>query len=315
MKATARRSSRGSIHAIVSMILAGLCTALLLRGYVDAGWVDQRSPMGLTRRCVGATTRFMVRNIDLPEAIILYGRSACLTENTQPPTLREGLAQFLAYCHADQAVITIIDDGALLEQLPPSNTFHVDPIWNQVGLSSYCQIRTATKSIPPPNPIDICGILDSAMIQPLAFGGSAGFGASQNREPPRAPLPSRTVVFTTTADQVRAARAAGTRVMALLLDGAFDDEGLADAAMERFLDICVDDIATPGSFWLNPSHPRDDYGNKVDPYDLIQEALAGTGSVTTRTFVVGNDNGERSSDNNASGDDELERILRDLAPL
>ena len=35
--------------------------------------------------------------------------------------------------------------------------------------------------------------------------------------------------------------------------------------------ITVDDIATPGSFWLNPPQPKDDEGNGVDVLSIIEE--------------------------------------------
>ena len=34
--------------------------------------------------------------------------------------------------------------------------------------------------------------------------------------------------------------------------------------------INMDDIAMPGSFWLNPPHPKDDEGNGVDVLSVIQ---------------------------------------------
>lgn len=34
--------------------------------------------------------------------------------------------------------------------------------------------------------------------------------------------------------------------------------------------INMDDIAMPGSFWLNPPHPKDDEGNGVDVLSVIE---------------------------------------------
>ena len=34
--------------------------------------------------------------------------------------------------------------------------------------------------------------------------------------------------------------------------------------------IYMDDIAMPGSFWLNPPHPKDDEGNGVDVFSVIK---------------------------------------------
>ena len=74
---------------------------------------------------------------------------------------------------------------------------------------------------------------------------------------------------------------------------------LADAVVD-IIDFGVDDIATPGSFWLNPPHPRDDEGNAVDPYNLAYGSPSSSPS---------------SSDDNEIDDDQLRAILADLAPL
>ena len=47
------------------------------------------------------------------------------------------------------------------------------------------------------------------------------------------------------------------------------DNDLADGIVPDWDMITVDDIATPGSFWLNPPHPRDDESNAVDPEQVI----------------------------------------------
>jgi hypothetical protein len=50
-----------------------------------------------------------------------------------------------------------------------------------------------------------------------------------------------------------------------------NDNLLADAVLSLdWSSIGMDDIATPGSFWLNPPHPKDDAGNSVDVEAVIE---------------------------------------------
>jgi hypothetical protein len=50
-----------------------------------------------------------------------------------------------------------------------------------------------------------------------------------------------------------------------------NDNPLADAVLDLdWSSIRMDDIATPGSFWLNPPHPKDDDGNRVDVEAVIE---------------------------------------------
>jgi hypothetical protein len=108
-------------------------------------------------------------------------------------------------------------------------------------------------------------------------------------------------VLATTLEQTRAARLAGMRVISC------HDNDLADAVLfGPDIDFGLDDIATPGSFWLNPPHPRDDEGNRVDPYALAEQMIHAQG--------------DSESENDAAqqeemDDDEFDEILADLAPL
>jgi hypothetical protein len=158
--------------------------------------------------------------------------------------------------------------------------------------------RHATREAP--NPKDLWEAIESLIIQPRPFGGSAGFG-SKLPDPERNPLPARTVVFCETVEHTRAARACGMRVM------CFNDNELADAIIDSY-DFYLDDIATPGSFWLNPPHPRDDEGNKVYVEDLIEHLErddSSKGSGSEESAAAGDD----------TEDDELRRILADMTPL
>ena len=75
-----------------------------------------------------------------------------------------------------------------------------------------------------------------------------------------------------------------------------DDDFLADAIINDYQNLYLEDIATPGSFWLNPPYPRDDEGNKVDIiYDLT------TTMMMKRNDVSGSSD-SRDEKNNINGD-------------
>ena len=75
----------------------------------------------------------------------------------------------------------------------------------------------------------------------------------------------------------------------------------------------MDDIATPGSFWLNVCHERDDVGNKVDPVTLIKEYQGlGTAKTTQEATAIATDN---TIENKEPSDAELAAILADMDPL
>jgi len=185
-------------------------------------------------------------------------------------------------------------------------------------LPEFCSCIPADQ--PPPNPFDLCRALESLQIQPRPFGESSGFGAQQRADPLRSPLPARTVVFTSTVDQTRAARLAGTRVIRID-NGSFgddtDDDHLADAVVADFESIWLEDIATPGSFWLNPPQPRDDEGNRVDPEQVIKWFVEQQHQEPAERKGIqrGGSTTDPSSESQDIDDDELKRILADLAPL
>ena len=232
----------------------------------------------------------MVRNIDLPEAVMLYGAHVCIHPSLSD-SLRGGLGPLLDDCWADETVVFALLEE---EQAKPAQNL----------LPDYCHIHI--QSVSPPNPEDLLQALTSVPdFQPKPFGGSAGFGTRQTLDPLRSPLPARTVVLTHTLEQTRAARCAGMR--AIRVDGA-DDDDLADfVLMDDEIDFTVDDIATPGSFWLNPPHPRDDQGNHVDPFQVVQIMNESVKNVATdATAAVAPE---------PDDEDELLRLLADIDPL
>jgi hypothetical protein len=150
---------------------------------------------------------------------------------------------------------------------------------------------------------------DAVEIQPKGFGVSAGFGRKL-ADPVRSPLPAHTVVLCSNEQQCRVAIYAGMRVTCL------QDNDISDAVVDSLEEIIsLDDIATPGSFWLNPPHARDHKNNSVDPLETMLQC--------EREAVAANDNEEdgnvvQSQDSNDSEavedmpDDELARILPDM---
>jgi beta-phosphoglucomutase-like phosphatase (HAD superfamily) len=231
----------------------------------------------------------MVRNIDLPEALIFYGLSSAVDDSTGEP--RDGLEAILLECAEIKTAAVLLvqehEDTTILTRIRRPASF------------------TAIKrqQVPAPNPFDLLDCVQSITVQPRPFGGSSGFG-SKPADPERNPLPRYCVAFTTTIDQTRAARAAGMRVIAVENFSMDDDQDdiLADAIIGSYEEINgLDDIATPGSFWLNPPHPRDDEGNSVDP-----EWLASYASSEEKV-------GQNVPDE--MDDEDFKAILADIAPL
>jgi murein endopeptidase len=92
-----------------------------------------------------------------------------------------------------------------------------------------------------------------------------------------------------------------------------DNNDLADAVVDGWDEITVDDVATPGSFWLNPPHPKDDEGNRVDVYELMDyyEQQQQQQQGESHSTIVKLDTRPPSMHD----DDDLARILADLDSL
>lgn len=225
----------------------------------------------------------MVRNIDYPEAIVLYGPELSLETS--------GLIDLLEECRQTETPVLAIGYPE-----------HPQPTLSTPTLKSIISFYHESSS--PPNPKDLWEAINSIEIQPQPFGGSSGFGAQQLADPPRPPLPARVVVFGTTLDQTRAARATGTRIISL------QDNHLADAVVTDLENLWLEDLATPGSFWLNPPQPRDDEGNRVSPEQMIKDY------VRIEERPVGSDeNQDGVTGGGGLDEDEMLAILADIAPL
>ena len=118
-------------------------------------------------------------------------------------------------------------------------------------------------------------------------GGLGGFGSNNQIEPPRNPKAAYCIVFSDTPEACLAARAAGIRTVGVAGEEDVDvDEALESAADVVFEwdeagSIVLDDLYTPGSFWLNPPTPRDADGNWCDadwgPGDLARDGMGTPG--------------------------------------
>lgn len=236
----------------------------------------------------------MVRNIDFPEALIFYdtnpqGSILYLDNDTIP---RSGLMDLLAECRdvsTPAILITPSSSSGDQQQRPYSPE-----------VLEYLQIFPEISTGKPPKPRSLWESIHSLTIQPEGFGGSAGFGRKL-ADPERSPLPARVVVFCDNVDVCRAARYAGMRVLCL------QDNDYADAIIDDYYNLYLEDIATPGSFWLNPPYPRDDEGNKVDVFDLMmsmeEEEAEEDGDV------------DGNAESKISEDERLRAILDDLDPM
>ncbi|KAL3921106.1 MAG: hypothetical protein SGILL_002923 [Bacillariaceae sp.] len=205
----------------------------------------------------------MVRNIDLVEALVFYGGKSIFGEISDDSTslqLLPGVENLMEECRRDDTAVLIVVEEPYAKSLEfSSSSSSLIPTDNKL-------IHIRTEEAAPPNPQDLWEAIHSVRVQPKGFGGSSGFG-SKAPDPVRTPLPKHCVVLCHTEDQCRAARYVGTRTLCLT------DNALADAVIDDgtyWETIYMDDIATPGSFWLNPPHPKDDEGNGVDVLSVIE---------------------------------------------
>jgi hypothetical protein len=217
-------------------------------------------------------------------------------DDASSPSLLEGVSNLLDECRRDDtAVIALVEQESI----------------NQGWISctkKYPYLHVIPITSPPPNPKDLWTAIHEKIppIQPKGFGGSSGFGIKA-ADPERAPLPRHCVVLCSTENQCRAARYCGMRVVCRT------DNALADAVVDDWSSLYMDDIATPGSYWLNPPHPRDDNSNAVDVEVVILaygDAVVGGGSDENQPIVLPT----AFSDEDLS-DAELAKMLADIDPL
>ena len=248
----------------------------------------------------------MVRNIDLVETLIFYGtKSIYHQSDSDESTFLPGVEYLLEECKRDDtSVIAILDSNA------DKNSKADDSIL----------FREETS--PAPHPFDLWEAIHSIEVQPKGFGGSSGFGRKA-ADPERSPLPARCVVLCDTEEKCRAARFAGMRVLCLtnndLADAVmnFDASDGDTSNLESYWDsITMDDITTPGSFWLNPPLPKDDEGNRVDVMAVIRSFESIEKESELQAEEESDDDDTSDIHNPDDDDDEfLASVLMDMEPL
>ncbi|CAJ1962040.1 unnamed protein product [Cylindrotheca closterium] len=250
----------------------------------------------------------MVRNIDLVEAIIFYGKDSLFVADDGNDENDSNLELLLAGVEnlVDEC---IRDETAVLAILPNDNVCNDDSYLSVIPkeITIHRELQT------PPNPRDLWTAIHSTQVQPKGFGGSSGFGRKA-ADPERSPLPKHCVVLCHTEHQCRAARFAGMRVLCLT------DNDLADGIMldDCWESICMDDIATPGSFWLNPPHPKDDEGNAIDIDQVMAffESSSGGEESEGSNGVPGSASSEYvAAVSEELDDDQLAAMLADIDSL
>eukprot|EP00667_Euglena_gracilis_P011642 EG_transcript_11905 len=265
------------------------------------------------RRCALAPLQ-MVRNVDAPEAIIFHGLNPLLSPDAVP---RRGVARLIREAMATGAACILLIEGdatALQDATSRIERCGAHAIQRDVRV-----FHGATA--PGPEPQALLQAMLSVSITPAGFGGSSGFGSSA-RETPRAPLPKHCVVLVRGRGRRAggvAARKAGMRVVCVeeAEDAPLGPEDhvddVADAVVSTLGEegdwevVTVDDISTPGSFWLNPPYPRDEFGNKVDWMQVMV-------SLTRSSEAVGGDASPEGDGLGPDGLTDAERaILADIA--
>jgi hypothetical protein len=263
----------------------------------------------------------MVRNIDLPEALIFYGADMVVqrvndsaddsdsdsdSDRASSLTFQPGVQALLKECRDIETPAIVIVE----QKDHHADTDDLEALLSKTSTKGLLlNVHQATQHAP--NPRDVWEAIhnDVAAIQPKGFGGSSGFGRKL-ADPVRSPLPAHTVVLCSNEQQCRAAIYAGMRVICVR------DNDYSDAVVDSWEDIqSLDDIATPGSFWLNPPHARDDQGNSVDPLEvMLQYEREAINDIREEgnVLVQSQDSSDDSVAVEDMPDDELARILADM---
>ncbi|KAL1507075.1 hypothetical protein AB1Y20_007936 [Prymnesium parvum] len=227
----------------------------------------------------------MLRNIDACEALI-FTRDAALDASG---ALRRGAARLFADARAQSTLLAVLE--------PPDRPVPDDsPLRRLLGAAPL--LRLSSSAV---HTSELTALRRQLNVEaPEGFGGSDGFGRAPGMAYGREPLAARCVVLVTTLQETAAARGAGMRAVALPREegGCVDEEldGVADACLDTLgeeAEVCalrVDDLSTPGAFWLNPPLPRDLDGMAVDPETGLSSSAGGRGAA------------------------DLEAVLRDVEP-
>ena len=241
----------------------------------------------------------MLRNIDACEALI-FTRSAALQSGTALP--RRGVERLILEAKKSSTLVAVLE---------PKD----QPICSRSPLRALLENGGHLWQLDATDPCaaDLSRLRDSLNVEaPDGFGGSDGFGQAPGMAFGREPIAARCVVLVTTLSETAAALGAGMRAVAIPPhDGGWIDEaldGVADVCLDAMGEesdasaLRVDDLSTPGAYWLNPSMPRDLNGFAVDP--------------TTGESFAGVTGGDASVSQKAQADDDegWRALLEDVDP-
>jgi hypothetical protein len=245
----------------------------------------------------------MLRNVDRCEALLIIG-GALVTEPSSS-NLRSGVTELIELATEEGTHVCHLGEAGMVPKMP-------------AGLVNH-------DSLPSPVPAAAAALTHlrtSLLLTPDAFGGSDGFGSSSAVQVDREPSAPYVVCIVTNFDDCDAALRAGMRCVALpAIEGGYVDEeleGVADVCLDELDGLTLDDFTTPGSFWLNPSLPRDAHGVAVDPETGLRydgepgDDLAADSS--RRTAATGTDDEMEDLMEDLEGS-EAARILSDLDSL
>jgi hypothetical protein len=331
----------------------------------------------------------MLRNFDLPEALIFYGLDTVIDSSSStasssassppPPSIRPGVLRLIEEAK-DVGVCTIILSEHLtadalahaIESIDPSfrqlsndqivhyrssrEEFIVDENDMDMDMNSYVPYRFLGQGMGyAPCPAALYDAVNTLLVEPKGFGGSDGFGV-KNWEAVRTPLPQQCVVFVSSfsdlnaenkdddaddgadsnivyydrsdgsgsvsRDRCLAAHLAGMRVIYVedeslpcTAEDLSDGVVLSLGTEEDWEMVTLDDISSPGSFWLNTMQAKDEDGLTVDTMQVIQEYMIQREVEKEEEESKLSLEEDKNNENDEPDEDEIARILADMESL
>ena len=361
-----------------SRVLAITPSSIMTGKLLQSSFVQHRQPRNLntSARCAKATGRrrrssvtrndlSMLRNFDLPETVMFYGKDTFLSleAETNTVTFKPGVERLIQEASENDIPTIVLSEhftmdeisqqitsinSSMLEKVTERDLFHIrssleeyivesDASLSEEEANQYLPDRYVGRGIGhAPCPAALYDALNTIMIEPKGFGGSSGFGV-KNWEAKRIPLPQHCVVFVSSQsdlgdaavdgsgsisrDRCMAARLCGMRTIYIEEEGqTCKAEDLADGIVssigteQDWEMITIDDISTPGSYWLNMMTPKDADGYRVNTEDCIKEIMENRQENKLDNIKVCEDGNNIDSLNEPS-EEELARMLADIDGL
>ena len=134
----------------------------------------------------------MVRNIDLPECLIFYGREALFdfADDGIGATIKAGAEKILKEASDIGTPCILLSEGDISSVELVQKMIDGSSIQNLIQALSTLEVGNDESSAynQSPSPLALLDALDDITIEPRGFGGSSGFG-TKLADPPRSPLP------------------------------------------------------------------------------------------------------------------------------